>query len=162
MRLSLTATSTSADHQASGGRLMRLKKMEDLAAFRVREKKRAAAEEKERDEYYSAEGQWECESEVVQCSWLGDCQHSIEETLESQEYGWSAALAEGGQTVQWRYARRTSLTWKPQCYDRGCSSKSESCQELLIDDMIHVAKRSSKFWFKFFGFFGLIINHILV
>ena len=50
LHLSLTAPSTSADHQALGGRLMRLKEMEDLAAFSVREVKRAAAEERERDE----------------------------------------------------------------------------------------------------------------
>ena len=55
LRLSLTTCSTSADHQALGGRLMRLKGMEDLAAFKVKEVKRAAAEE--RDEYSSAEGQ---------------------------------------------------------------------------------------------------------
>ena len=36
---------------------MRPKGMEDLAAFRVREVKRAA-EERERDEYSSAKGQW--------------------------------------------------------------------------------------------------------
>ena len=52
-----TALSTSADHQALGGRLMWPKGMEDLAAFSARELKRAAAEEKERDEYSSAEGQ---------------------------------------------------------------------------------------------------------
>ena len=57
LRLSLTASSTSADHQALGGHLMRPKGMEDLAAFSAREVKRAAAEEKERDEYSSAEGQ---------------------------------------------------------------------------------------------------------
>ena len=55
--LSLTGCSTSGDHQALGGRLMRPKGMEDLAAFKVREVKRAAAEERERDEYSSAEGQ---------------------------------------------------------------------------------------------------------
>ena len=55
LRLSLTACSTSADHQALGERLMRPKGMEDLAAFKVREVKSAAAEE--RDEYSSAEGQ---------------------------------------------------------------------------------------------------------
>ena len=38
---------------------MRPKGMEDLAAFSAREAKRAAAEEKERDEYSSAEEQWE-------------------------------------------------------------------------------------------------------
>ena len=38
---------------------MRPKGMEDLAAFSVREVKRAAAEEKETDEYSSAEGQCE-------------------------------------------------------------------------------------------------------
>ena len=39
---------------------MRSKRMEDLAAFSAREVKRAAAEERERDKYSSAEGQ--CES----------------------------------------------------------------------------------------------------
>ena len=38
---------------------MRLKGMEDLAEFSVRKAKSAAAEERERDEYSSAEGQWE-------------------------------------------------------------------------------------------------------
>ena len=57
LHLSLTASSTSADRQALGGRLMRPKGMEDLATFKVREVKRAAAEERERDEYSSAEGQ---------------------------------------------------------------------------------------------------------
>ena len=36
---------------------MRLKEMEDLAAFSAREVKGAAAEERERDEYFSADGQ---------------------------------------------------------------------------------------------------------
>ena len=36
---------------------MRPKGMEDLAAFSAREVKRATAEERERDEYSSAEGQ---------------------------------------------------------------------------------------------------------
>ena len=58
LRLSLTAPSTSADHQALGGRLMRPKGIEDLAAFSAKEVKRAAAEERERDEYSSAEEQW--------------------------------------------------------------------------------------------------------
>ena len=57
LRLSLTAPSTSADHQALGWHLMWLKKMEDLAAFSAREVNRAAAEERERDEYSSADGQ---------------------------------------------------------------------------------------------------------
>ena len=57
LHLSLTASSTSADHRALGGRLMRPKGMEDLATFKVREVKRAAAEERERDEYSCAEGQ---------------------------------------------------------------------------------------------------------
>ena len=57
LRLSLTASFTSGDHQALGGRLMRPKGKEDLAAFKVREVKRAAAEERERDEYSSVEGQ---------------------------------------------------------------------------------------------------------
>ena len=56
----LTVSSTLADHQALGWRVMRPKRMEDLAAFSVREIKKAAAEERERDEYSSAEGQ--CES----------------------------------------------------------------------------------------------------
>ena len=38
---------------------MPLKGMKDLAAFSTKEVKRAVAEEKERDEYCSAEGQWE-------------------------------------------------------------------------------------------------------
>ena len=38
---------------------MRPKGMEDLAALSAREVKRAAAEERERDEYSSAEGQRE-------------------------------------------------------------------------------------------------------
>ena len=57
LRLSPTACSTSADHQALGGRLMRPKGMEDLAAFIAREVKRAAAKERQRGEYSSAEGQ---------------------------------------------------------------------------------------------------------
>ena len=36
---------------------MRPKGMEDLAAFSVREVKRAATQEREKDEYSSAEGQ---------------------------------------------------------------------------------------------------------
>ena len=55
--LSLTAFSISADHQALGWRLMQLKGMEDLAAFSTREVKKAAAEEREKDKYSSAEGQ---------------------------------------------------------------------------------------------------------
>ena len=54
--LSLSAPSTSADHQALGGRLMRLKEMEDLATFSAKEVKIAAAEERERDKYSSVEG----------------------------------------------------------------------------------------------------------
>ena len=38
---------------------MQSKGMEDLVAFSAREVRRAAAEERERDEYSSAEGQWE-------------------------------------------------------------------------------------------------------
>ena len=57
LRLTPTACSTSADHQALGGRVMRPKGMEDLAAFSASEIKRAAAEERERDEYSSAEEQ---------------------------------------------------------------------------------------------------------
>ena len=48
LRLSLTASSTSADHQALRGRLMRPKGMEDLATFSAIEVKRPAAEERER------------------------------------------------------------------------------------------------------------------
>ena len=36
---------------------MQSKEMEDLATFSARQVKRAAAEERERDKYYSAEGQ---------------------------------------------------------------------------------------------------------
>ena len=36
---------------------MRPKGMEDLATFSARKVKRAAAEERERDEYFTAEGQ---------------------------------------------------------------------------------------------------------
>ena len=57
MRFSLTASSTSADHQALGWRLMWPKGIEDLSAFNAREVKRVAAEERERNEYSSAEGQ---------------------------------------------------------------------------------------------------------
>ena len=57
LRLSLTACSPSADHQALGWRLMRPKGMETFAPFSVREVKRAAAEERETNEYFSAEGQ---------------------------------------------------------------------------------------------------------
>ena len=56
-RLLLTASFLSADHQALGWHLMRLKGMEDVVAFNVREVKRAAAEERDRDKYSSAEGQ---------------------------------------------------------------------------------------------------------
>ena len=38
---------------------MRPKGMEDLAAFSAREVKKTAAEERERDKYSSAKGQWE-------------------------------------------------------------------------------------------------------
>ena len=48
-------SSTLVGHQALGGRLMRPKGMEDLAAFSAREVKRAAADE--RDEYSFAEEQ---------------------------------------------------------------------------------------------------------
>ena len=57
LHLSLTACSISGDHQALEWRLMQPKGIEDLAAFSAREVKRAAAEERERDEYSSAEGQ---------------------------------------------------------------------------------------------------------
>ena len=36
----------------------------------------------------------------------------------------------GGQIVQWRYTCRRSPRRESQCYDRGGSSKSESCLEL--------------------------------
>ena len=62
LRRSLTASFTLADHQALGWRLMRPKGMEDLATFSAREIKRAAAEERERDEYSSAERQWDTKS----------------------------------------------------------------------------------------------------
>ena len=55
--LLLAACSTSADHQALERRLMRSKGIDDLAAFSVREVKKPAAEERERDEYSFAEGQ---------------------------------------------------------------------------------------------------------
>ena len=45
------------DHQALGWHSMWLKGIKDLAAFSVREVKRAAAEERESDKYSSAEGQ---------------------------------------------------------------------------------------------------------
>ena len=57
MHLSLTTSSISADPQALEWRLMRPKGMEDVAAFSAREVKRAAAEERERDEYSFAEEQ---------------------------------------------------------------------------------------------------------
>ena len=41
---------------------MQLKGMEDLAAFSARAVAERAAEERERDEYSSAEGQWESKS----------------------------------------------------------------------------------------------------
>ena len=59
LRLSLNAPSTLADHKALGGRLMRPKGMEDLVAFSTREVKKAAAVERDRDEYSSTEGRWE-------------------------------------------------------------------------------------------------------
>ena len=50
------ASFTSGNHQALEWRLMRPNGMEDLAAFSVRESKKAAAAEKtERDQYSSAE-----------------------------------------------------------------------------------------------------------
>ena len=49
----LTASFTSADHQALGWCLMRPKEMEDLAAFSAREMKIAAAQKRERDEHSS-------------------------------------------------------------------------------------------------------------
>ena len=57
LRLSLTGSSTLADHQALGGRLMRPKGMEGLAAFKAREVKRVTAEKRERNEYSSAKRQ---------------------------------------------------------------------------------------------------------
>ena len=56
LRLSLTAFSASADHHAFEWHWMRLKGIESLAEFSVREVKRAVAEERERDEYSSVEG----------------------------------------------------------------------------------------------------------
>ena len=53
--LSLIASFTSADHQTLGLRLIRPKGMEDLASFNVREAKRAAVEEREKNEYSFAE-----------------------------------------------------------------------------------------------------------
>ena len=41
---------------------MRPKGMKDLAAFSARELKRAATEERKRDEYFFVEGQWESKS----------------------------------------------------------------------------------------------------
>ena len=55
--LSLTASSTSADHQALGWHLMQSKEIEDLIAFSAKEVKRAAAEKRGGDEYSFAEGQ---------------------------------------------------------------------------------------------------------
>ena len=43
---------------------MRPKQLEDLAAFSAREVKRAAAEERERKEYSSAEEPWESKQEA--------------------------------------------------------------------------------------------------
>ena len=57
LRLSLTACSTSVDHQALEWHLMRPKGTEDLAAFSAIEVRRVAAEERERDEYSFAEKQ---------------------------------------------------------------------------------------------------------
>ena len=55
LTFSLIASSTSANHKALDWHLMRPKGMKDLAAISVREVKRAAAEERERDEHSSAE-----------------------------------------------------------------------------------------------------------
>ena len=42
------------------------------------------------------------------------------------------SISRGGQIVQWRYtSRRSPRREESQCYGRGGSSKSESCQELL-------------------------------
>ena len=51
---------------------MRPKEMEDLAAFSAREVKRVGAEEREKDVYSSAEGQWESKvrSKVIPASFL--------------------------------------------------------------------------------------------
>ena len=63
LRLLLTAAFTSADHKALEWRLMRpTKGMKNLAAFSAREVNKVAAEE--RDEYSSAEGQWESKSSL--------------------------------------------------------------------------------------------------
>ena len=53
---SLTASSTSADHQALVWRLTWPKGMENLTAFSAKEVKRPATEEREKKEYSSAEG----------------------------------------------------------------------------------------------------------
>ena len=57
LRLSLTASSSSANHQALGWHLMRPKGIETFAPFSVTEVRRVAADERETDEYLSAEGQ---------------------------------------------------------------------------------------------------------
>ena len=56
---------------------MRPKGMEDLAAFSAREIKRAAAEERERDEYSSAQGQWEAKSSQRAFGKLKEGGHSL-------------------------------------------------------------------------------------
>ena len=53
LRFSLIASFSLSDYQALVWRLMRPKEMEDLATFSAREVKRAAAEERKRDEYSS-------------------------------------------------------------------------------------------------------------
>ena len=44
--------------------------------------------------------------------------------------GRESSINRGGQIVQWRYICRRSPSRKSQCYGKGGSSKSESCQEL--------------------------------
>ena len=70
--LTLTASPTSVDNYALGWRLIGLKGMKDFAAFSARKVKRAAAEERERDEYSSAEGQRgsKLEGKVIPASFL--------------------------------------------------------------------------------------------
>ena len=52
LHLSFTTFSTLGDHHALGWRLTQLKEMENLGAFSVREVKRAAAEESERERVF--------------------------------------------------------------------------------------------------------------
>ena len=54
---SLAAFFSSEGHQAWGWRLTRSKGMEDLSAFRGKEVRGAAVEERKKENYFSAEGQ---------------------------------------------------------------------------------------------------------